>query len=391
MALPFYYNWRNLLARKLSTSLTFVVVAVVVFVLAVLLSFAAGIRASLAASGNSANLIVLAPGATAESTSVITPDQVTPVVQTPGVAHDQDDRPLISKEVCVQTTIPHRGGGNGDVANVAIRGVDDVGFTLHTEVRLVEGRRFEPGTQEAIVGKAAQQRFAGLDLGAEIVLGRQSHRRYKIVGVFEAGGGALESEVWAPRTMLADSYQRTMISCVYLRLADPSAAAAAIEYIQGPTVQLSGKLETKYYEELQSKTREIVVLTTVLVTIMAIGAVFAVANTMYAAVDGRRRELAMLRAMGFGGRAIMVALLIEALLLCVAACACGLAGSLCFTGLRQDYLSDTTFTVFAYELRLTPTIVVAAVGLATAVGAFGTCFPAMRAARMNVLEALRKA
>jgi putative ABC transport system permease protein len=392
MALPLYYNWRNLLARKLSTGLTFVVVAVVVLVLSLLLSFAAGIRASLVASGHPDNLIVLAPGATSESTSMITPAGIARLVQTPGLAHDpaNPDALLLSPELCVQASIPRRSNG-GNPANVAVRGVDDVAWTVHPEVRLIEGRHFAQGALEAIVGKSARERFAGLDIGSQILIGRKAHRQYKVVGIFAAGGGALESEIWAPRTMLADSYQRHMASSVFLRLDDLNAAKPAIAYINGATVQLEAKTETQYYVDVASKTREIVLLTTALVAIMAIGAAFAVANTMYAAVDGRRRELAMLRALGFGRPSIMVALLSESLLLCLGACVCGLAASMLFSGSRQDYLSDTTWTVLAYELRITPGIIVTALLLATVVGALGTWFPAQRAARLNVLEALRKA
>jgi putative ABC transport system permease protein len=389
MSMPLYYSWRNLLARRLSTTLTLVVVAVVIFVLALLLSFAAGIRASLVATGSAENILVLKPGATAETTSIILPEEVAQLVQTPGVARDASGNLLISRELCVQTDIPRR-GPKGNSANVAIRGVDDPAFDVHPEVRITEGRPFRQGALEVIVGRQAHTRFAGLDLGAEVALGRQSHRQYRVVGVFQAKGGALESEIWVPRTMLSDSYQRRLVSSVCLRLADRG-SAAALAYVGSPAVQLEGKLETQYYEDLASKTREIVWLTTVLVGIMAVGAVFAVANTMYTSVDSRRREIAMLRAIGFRRLAVIGALVAESLLLCGAACLCGLGVSLLFSGARQDFLSDQTWTVLAYELRVTPQIVVICLGLAAMMGVGGTIAPALRAARLNILDALRKA
>lgn len=390
MAVPFHYNWRNLLARPLSTTLTLIVVAVLIVVLAVALAFAAGIRASLVATGSPDNIIVLKPGATAESMSIIVPEEVGRLSQTPGVARDAAGSPLISTELCVQTDIPRPGGGS---ANVALRGVDDVAFQVHPEVRIVQGRAFRQGQLEAVVGRAAEDRFTGLAIDSEIVVGRHSHRRYRVVGVFEASGGAMESEIWAPRTMLADSYARRLVSSVCLRFPDASLIPEAIAYINGSTVQLDGKVETQYYDELSSTTRQIVLLTSVLIGIMAVGAVFAVANTMYSAVDGRRREIAMLRALGFGRRAIIAALVTESVLLCGAACACGLAASKVITlaMTRQDYLSDQTWTVLAYDLRLTPTIIGTCVGLALVVGTIGALAPAFRAARINVLEALRKA
>jgi putative ABC transport system permease protein len=390
MPLPLKYNWRNLFVRKLSTALTFTVVAVVVFVLAVLLSFAAGIQASLVASGNPDNLVALKPGATAESTSIIQPAESSRLAQTPGLAQDEKGNLLISHELCVQTSIRRR-GPNGTMANVAVRGVNDVAFQIHREVRLIEGRRFEPGSLELIVGKATRERYANLQVGGEVAIGRLANRFCRVVGVFEAGGGALESEIWAPLTLLADSYGRRFTSSALLRLSDPSRAAQAISYINGPAVNLEAKRETDYYKNLAQKTQEIVVLTTLLVGVMGIGAVFAVANTMYAAVDGRRREIAMLRTIGFSRRAIMLAFVIESLLICVTACACGLGASLLINGVRQDYLSDATWTVLAYELRITPSILLSALGLSVFVGVVGALAPAIRAARTGAIEALRKA
>lgn len=394
MALPLYYNWRNLLRRRLSTTLTFVVVTTVVFVLSVLLSFAAGIRESLDASGSPRNILILKPGATAESTSMILQDEIGRIVQTPGIAVDSGGQQLISRELCVQTSIPRRavgGSQEGAPANVAVRGVDPVVFQVHDDVQIVKGRVPEPGSMETLVGRAAQQRYGNLEIGDELHLGRAGNRLYKVVGVFESGGGALESEIWAPRTLVADTYNRHYVSSVVFRLAEAASANEAIAYIAGPSVQLEAKLETKYYEELANKTREIVTLTTVLVGIMAIGAIFAVANTMYAAVDGRRREIAMLRTIGFERHSILIAFVVESLLICVTACVAGLGVSLVVNGSRQDFLSDTTWTVLAYELRITPRIAGAALLVATLVGVGGALVPAFRASRIRVIEALRKA
>jgi putative ABC transport system permease protein len=378
------------LRRKLSTLLTFVVVAVLVLVLSVLSSFAAGIRASLAASGSNRNLMVLKPGATAESTSLMLQEEVTGLNQAPDIARDAQGRPLLSPELCVQTSLP-RLGEVGAVANVAVRGVDDDAFAVHQDLRLIEGRRFEQGQLEIIVGKAARDRYANLQMNGEVALGRLSNRTFNVVGVFEAAGGALESEIWAPRSILSDAYGRRFISSVVIRLAEGADAAKAIAYINGPAVELEAKRETDYYEELSTKTREIVLLTTVLVGIMAIGAAFAVANTMFAAVDGRRREIAMLRTIGFSRSSIVAAFLLESMLICTTACLAGLAMSLAINGARQDFLSDTTWTVLAYELTMTPRNIAAALATALAVGMAGALAPAVKASRTRVIEALRKA
>lgn len=390
MALPLSYNWRNLFVRKLSTGLTFALVSVIVAVLAILLSFAEGIRASLRASGSPRNILVMKTGATAESTSIINPDEVGRLVQAPGIGRSASGELLISPELCVQTSIPRRGPA-GNPANVAIRGVDLAALDIHREVRLLEGRMFDPGRLEVIVGRDARDRYAGLELGGKVQMGRVGNREYEVVGIFEAGDGALESEIWAPRTALADAYARRFVSSVVLRLADGADAGPTLAYIRSPAVNLRPKRETEYYEDLSSKTAEIVALTTILISLMAIGAVFAVANTMYAAVDGRRREIAMLRTIGFSRGSIITAFLIESLAVCLLACLCGLAASLSFNGSRQDFLSDATWTVLAYELKLTPAICLAALGLATFVGIVGGLAPALRASRTRIIEALRKA
>jgi putative ABC transport system permease protein len=387
--LPLYYTWRSLLRQKLSRLLTFVVVTMVVFVLSVLLSFAAGIRASLAATGSPRNLLVLKAGSKAESTSLIFPEESSRLMQCPGVALDATGVPLVSLELCVQISLPRRGSASR--TNVAIRGVDPVGFVIHDEVRIVDGRPIEPGALEVIVGKAARDRYGDLQVGSEILLGRSRNWRFRIVGVFEAGGGALENEIWAPRTILADVYGRQFVSSAVLRLEKPGRADEAIRYVMGPAVELDARREPDYYADLSERLREIVLLVSILVGVMAFGAVFAVANTMYAAVDGRRREIAMLRTVGFGRTAIILAFLVESFLTCALACAAGLVACLLYHRPRQDFLSDITWTAYAFESRLTAGIALSAIGLAMGVGVIGGLAPAIKAARTGIIESLRKA
>jgi ABC-type lipoprotein release transport system permease subunit len=275
-----------------------------------------------------------------------------------------------------------------------VRGIDDVAFEVHPEIRLVEGRRFAQGALECIAGKAARDRYKDLNIGDEVTMGRAANRLFKVVGIFEAGGSALESEILAPRTMISDSYNRRLVSSVVLRLRDASLADTAIEYIDGSAVALEARRETKYYADLSQKTAEIVLLTSILTALMAFGAAFAVANTMYAAVDARRREIAMLRTIGFPRRAIVASFVVEGLMICLVACAAGLlavAAYFGFAGRQDDYLSDITWTVLAYDDRLTPGIAMVCAGLAVVVGVLGAFAPAMRAARVQVITALRRA
>lgn len=387
--LPLSYNWRCLFARKQSMLLTFIVLTTLVFVLAVLLSFVTGLREAVAASGAADNLVVLAPGATAESTSLLLPAEVAKLTQVEGIRLNESGEPLISREIYVQTTIT-RHGDEGALAHVGVRGLDDIGFQVHRSVRIIEGRGFQAGTREVIVGRAAAARYAGLDIGRDIALGRLGNRLFTVVGVFEAGGSALENEIWAVRTLLADAYERHLISSVHLNVSPKHQAAEVIARIAGPAVSLSGRTEEDYYAELLIKTREVVSLATFLVVVMSLGAVFAVANTMFAAVDGRKREVAMLRTLGFGRFAVGFSFVTEAFLVCAAAAVVGLIGSAVTSGAPRDFLSDSSWTAIAYERRMSPMICLIALGVSCLVGMLGALVPAMRAARMNPTTALRR-
>jgi len=222
-------------------------------------------------------------------------------------------------------------------------------------------------------------------------LGRSRNRPFRVVGVFEAGGGALENEVWASRSALGDAYNRRFVSSAVLRLEHPDRADEAIRYINGSTVRLDARREPEYYAELSARVRQMVLLVSLLVGVMAFGAVFAVANTMYAAVDGRRREIAMLRAIGFGRVAIVVAFLLESFALCTLACAAGLTASLYFTRPQQAFMSDISWTSYTYDPKLTAGTLLTALGLALAVGMIGGVAPAIKGARTRIIEALRKA
>lgn len=391
MTLPLSYNWRNLFVRKLSSTLTLAVVAVVVLVLSLLLSFGVGVQSSYAASGDALNILVIKPGALAESTSIVRFEETQQLTQTPGVDRNSRGELLLSIEACLQASVRRAAGSASEVANVAVRGVDPIAFDVHPNVRIVQGRVFRPGSLEAIVGRAASERYPDLKLGGQVDLGRSGERSFTIVGIFEAGGGALDSEIWATRTLLQDFYKRPFVSSVYLRMRNRAAIPEALEYIKGAAVQLEGRRELDYYRELSRQTQQLVALTLILVAMMATGATFAVANTMYAAVDRRRREIAMLRTIGFSRSAIVVAFLIESILLCSVACGVGLTGTLFFTGMKEDYLSDTTYTVFAYEFKLAWWIVASALALSVGVGAAGALAPALRASRVPIIDALRKA
>ncbi|MBI5863473.1 MAG: ABC transporter permease [Planctomycetes bacterium] len=389
MTLPLIYNLRNLAVRKLSTGLTLAVVAVVVFMLVVLLAYAVGIRETLSANGSPLNLVVLKPGATAESTSILRQVEWIRAVQTPGIGQGAAGELLVSYELCVQTNINRK--GTDKLAYVAVRGVDPVAFQVHPEIRIVEGRDLQTGELECIVGKAARAHFEGLEVGKSLVMGRVGNHAYKIVGVVESNGGSLESEILASRAAITNSFNRQFISSIAARLSDPGQVDAALEYLNGPSVALDARTERRYFADLSARMLDIVKITSVLVVIMGIGAAFAVANTLYAAVDGRRREIAMLRTIGFSRKDILTSFVFESALIGAAGATVGLLGGLWFDGYRQDYLSDQTWSVLAFEMKVTPEIVLFASFVAIFVAVVGALAPALRASRVQVIEALRKA
>ncbi|MCZ6697981.1 MAG: ABC transporter permease [Planctomycetota bacterium] len=389
MGLPLRYNWRNLMVRKSATLLTLAIVSAIVFVLAWALAFGRGMQDSMNAGGLDDKLIVIKPGATAESTSIITLEEYNLLTQIQGLAVRDDGQVLRSGEICAQASLPRRGGQPNQDAPVAVRGIEEIGFDVHTNVRITEGRRFEKGSDELIVGAAIRERIAGLDIGDEIMLGYLGTRPYKVVGIFEADGGPLESEVWGWLPSLRDAFGRELLSSVALRIKDPRQADEIIKRIKQPPFKLNAKSEPRYYSDIAEKSTQIVYLTLILVVFMGVGACFAVANTIYTSVANRSREIAMLRTIGYSQRAIVAAFIIEAAMVCGVAGLIGLAGAACFQGQRQDFMALDTWSTFAYRMNLTPGILVTALAAALLVAVIGAFVPAYRASRVEIVTALR--
>ncbi len=390
MALPLRYNWRNLFVRKSNTALTFGVVALIVFVLAWALGFGAGMRSALNAGGSDDKLIVIKPGATGESTSLITKAERDQLIQLSGLLRDENGRVLVSGELCSQVSLPRLGSAEGQRTPVAIRGIEEIGFAVHPTVRIVEGRRFDPGQAELIVGRAIAERVQGLEIGDRVMLGSKRRAAFEVVGLFDAGGGPLESEVWGSVSKLMDALGREVLSSVALRIADPAEAAALIEEISGPPYQLDAKTERRYYDDIADKSAQLVQLTLILVLFMACGACFAVANTIYAAVDGRSREIAMLRTIGYSRGAIVAAFLLEAVLICSMAGLFGIGAAMFFQGQKQDFMAEATWSTIAYEMEMTPLTLGVSMALALGVGIIGAAVPAVRASRVDVITGLRQ-
>lgn len=382
------YNLRTIPERKGSALTAVAGIAGVVLVLTGVLAISAGFRRALTASGTKDVAIVLRSGADNEMNSGLTRADTRLVSDAPGLARNAAG-PLTSAELFVIVDLPKRSTGTD--ANVPLRGVSAAGFDVRGNIRLVQGRRFEQGKNEIIVGTGAARAFAGLDLGREIKLGPN---RWQIVGLFTADGGSAESEIWSDADVLQPAYHRAdTFQSVYARLSSPASFSQFKDALT-TNPQLKVKVVTldEFFAEQSTMVTEFI--TTIGVTIaalMAIGALFAALNTMYGAVSARTREIATLRALGFGSGPIVTSVLAESLLLALLGGALGAAGAwLAFDGYQASTINWQSFSQVTFAFAVTPTLLVTAIVWAAILGLLGGLFPAIRAARLPIAAALRE-
>ncbi|MGE5171818.1 MAG: ABC transporter permease [Rudaea sp.] len=388
MAVPLEYIARNLVARRLTTALTAGGMALVVYVFATVLMLSAGLQRTLVATGQDDNVVVIRRSSQTEVQSGISRSQAAVVESLPQIAAGADGRPLVSKEPVVLINLPKR--ASGTPANVVIRGVMAAGLALRPQVRLVEGRMFHPGTAEVIAGRSIAEGFQGAGLGETL---RFASRDWQVVGVFDAGRTAFDSEIWGDAEQMLQAFRRTGYSSMLFKLTDPvrfDDVKMAIE--NDPRLTLEAKREKRFYaEQSEALSRFIGYLGTSISIIFSIGAVIGAAITMYASVASRTAEIGTLRALGFSRAAILVAFLGEALLLGLIG---GVAGVAAASGMQAMSISTTNFQTFAeiaFSFTLTPGIVAASLAFALAMGFVGGFLPAARAARMKIVDALRAA
>lgn len=370
-----------------ASSVIVVGIAGVVGVLVAMLAMGEGFEATLNRTGNESTAIILRGGSQAETNSVITRDQVPLIGQLDGIARSRDGRPLASPELSQVVSLVTRADGTD--ANAQLRGVGAMAWELRPQVRIVEGRRFEPGRRELVVGRGAREQYVGLEVGRTLELANQP---WTVVGVFESGDSH-ESELWADAEVLGPTYQRTAFQSVTVKL-DGKRGLARLKAAMAADPRLKLDVETtRHYYNKQSAglTRVIQILGTVVGAIMAVGAVFGALNTMYAAVAARAREIATLRAIGFRGLPVVVAVMLETMLLALLG---GLIGALLawlvFNGYTASTLSGN-FSQVVFQFQVGPELVWTGLKWALGIGLVGGLFPALRAARLPVTEALRAA
>ncbi len=381
-------NILNLPQRVASSVVAVVGVAAVVLVFAAVMSMAKGFERTMIRTGSDDTAIIIRAGSTSELASGLSNEQVLIVETAPGVLRDGNET-VLSAELFVLVDIPLKGTKTD--ANVPFRGVGPGAFDVRDDTRLVEGRMFEPGRNELVVGRAAQSEFLGLDLGATIKFGRTE---WQVVGVFEAGGGVAESEVWTDVRVLQGSYRRgNSFQTVRVRLDDRESLADLKQALQNdPRIDVDVYTEREFYSaQAQGTATFIRVLGYPITFLMAVGAVFGALNSMYSSVSTRGKEIATLRALGFGPGPVLASTIIESTLLAVIG---GLIGGalafLVFNGYTVSTLSNASFSQVVFDFAVTPDLLLDGLKAALIIGVVGGFFPAVRAARLPVAQALRE-
>ncbi|MGY0652051.1 ABC transporter permease [Luteimonas sp. A537] len=373
-----------------SSSVVIIGIAGVVGVLVALLAMAEGYQHTVSSSGDDKTAIVLRGGSAAELMSVLTRDAITTIERAPEIARDAEGRPLASPELVVAANLPIRGAEADVDGSVQLRGVGDMAWAVRPNVQLVEGRRFETGKRELVVGSGARRQFLGLDPGSEIRLGNQS---WTVVGVFESGD-SMASEMWADAEVVATTYRRgSSRASVFARLTDASAFNAFKATLAAdPRLQVEAQTTLKYFQaQSEGISKVLRIIGIVVGSIMAIGAVFGALNTMFASVASRASEIATLRAIGFRGMPVVVAVMLETMLLAALGGALGgLLAWLVFNGYTASTMAGG-MSQLTFEFKVSPELLWQGLKWALAIGFIGGLFPALRAATMPVTDALRAA
>ncbi len=385
MALPLNYSLRNALVRWRSTIATVLGIALVVFVFVLLQSLAAGIEKSSSNTGDPRNIMVVRKGSTAESASLISRQTLTEIRYFEEIARNKNGEPIISADVLVLASLPRR-DGSGE-ANVLLRGVTARGLELRPQVKISEGRWFEAGKREIVVSAKLAKRFANFDIGQSFKTGSAT---FTVVGWLEGGGSAFDSECWLDADECRSTFERDMYSSFLIQPSDEGAGEKLIARIEADRrFKLKAEKEVEYYRKQTMTAAPIKWLGGFLAVMMSVGAVFAAMNTMYAAVGARTREIGTLRVLGFRRRSVVAALLLEGGLLALVGGVLGCAIAFYWNGYTTATMGMETFSEIVFEFRVTPKLVVEGLVFAVIVGLIGTLFPAIRAARLPVILALK--
>ena len=385
MRIPLVYNVRSIAQRPVSTAMTALGVTLVVAVFVAMLALANGFRATLVRTGSPGNVIVLRRGASSEMESGISRESARLIAAEPRIAADPAGRPLVSPEVFVVVNIP-RAVGEG-VNNVVARGVTDAAFAVRP-IHVLAGRRFASGRSEIIIGKKILPRFAHTAIGDTLRFGG---RDWVVVGHFEAGGSALESEIWGENEQFMPVFRGEVFQSVSFRLRDPAAFEDVKRALEGDQrLEVQAQRESAFYAGQSTiLTRILTSLAIMITSIMAVGAVFGAVNTMYAAVSSRTPEIAVLLTLGFSPRSVLASFLAESAVIALLG---GIAGGLLALPINGIVTSTTNWNSFsevAFAFQVTPGLLLGGLIFSVVMGIVGGFFPAWRASRLQVVQALR--
>ncbi len=385
---PISYNFRSIRARWTSTIVAIIGIAGTVGVFVAMLSLARGFRATLVASGSPGNVLIMRAGSPSEMMGGITLDSVKIVEDAPGVAHDGAE-PLVTQEVV--GVVPFPLISTHSDANVQVRGVSPNVLQIRKFVKIVQGRMFQPGLSELVVGKNASKSYEGMTVGNTVTF---NGGQWKIVGVFDAGGSAFDSEVWCDSKILAEVLKRpgNIFQSATVHLTSPEAFQQFKDSVTSdPRLNVDAVREIDYYaKQSTTMTRLITVLGGLVAAVMAIGAVFGALNTMYSAVAERGREIATMRALGFSHTSVILSFLFEALLIAIVGGILGCLAVLPLNGYTTNTMNFQTFSNLAFAFKITFDLLVMGVLFAMVMGVLGGVLPAVRAALRPVVVALRE-
>ena len=384
--IPYAYSWKNLWARKLTTVLTAGGLALVVFVFATVLMLSEGLEKTLVDTGSADNVMVIRRGSETEVQSTLERLQAGIIETLPEIATGMNAERSVSKETLVLMTLPKR--GSDKPSNVTIRGLSASGLSLRPQVRLVQGRMFRPGSSEIIAGNKIAQGFKGAGIGETLRFGM---RAWMVVGVFDAGNTAFGSEIWGDADQLMQAFRRSAYSSVIFKLADPSVFNALKGRLEkDPRLTVEAKRETVFYAEQSEQLASFLrILGLTLSVVFSIGAIIGAVITMYGAVASRTREIGTLRALGFRRVSILGAFILESLFLGLTGGIIGVAMASAMQFLSISTMNWQTFSELAFSFTLTPAIILQSLAFALLMGFLGGVLPAARAARLDIIEALR--
>jgi putative ABC transport system permease protein len=381
-------NLRSISQRLGSSVVAVIGIAGVVLVFLGVLSIAEGFRKAMSDVGDPQTVIVMRAGSDTEMTSGLSGDTARMVMDTPGIERDENGA-VASPELFV--VVGHPTKKDASDANVPLRGVSPAALKVRPTVKIVEGRMFTPGTNEIVVGRAASQQFSGLTVGSTA---HWSQNTWQVVGIFDAHGSVAESEIWCDARVLQPAYRRgNSYQSVYVRLASADGFQAFKDALTtNPQISVSAIREPEYYAA-QSEVLHMIIRTIgfIIAGLMGVGAIFGAVNTMYTAVATRTREIATLRALGFGNFPVVFSVLTEAVFLAIVGGLIGGAAAwLAFDGYQTSTMNFQSFSQVAFSFAVTPALLGQALVYSVVMGLLGGIFPAIRAARLPIVTALRE-